>query len=182
MADTISTKEAALLLKVSEPTVRLLLNTGELAGFKDPPGKKRFAWRIERRSVDAYLAAHGPGRGVRRASKGRMAGIEKEIALLRSLVEAGLPADTGLERLQEDRDDLRAQVVTLTEATVQGQHVAELQARADGRALVVGEHLLAALGAAERADQLRRETFAELQEAVAASFRARHAGPLRPER
>jgi excisionase family DNA binding protein len=183
MADTtISTKEAALLLNMSEPSVRSLLETGELVGFEDPPGKKRFAWRIDRRSVEAYLAANGAGRGVRRASKGRMARVEKEVASLRSLVEAGLPADAGLERLQQDRDDLRAQVVALTEATARGGHVAELQVRAETERAAVSEHLRGALGASERADQLRREAIAELQEAVAASFRAGHAGALRPER
>jgi hypothetical protein len=182
MADTISTRDAAGRLQVSEPTVRSLLKTGELAGFKEPRGKKkRFAWRVETRSIDAHLEENGPGRGVRRASGGRMARVEKEIAALRSLLEAGLPADAGLDRLQEDRDDLRARVVALSESALRGQTVAELQARAETERAAVNDHLLAALAASERADELRRGAIAELEEAVAASSHVGHAGALRAE-
>jgi excisionase family DNA binding protein len=180
MADTISTKEAANRLKTSEPTVRSLFDSGELTGFKKQRGK-RFALRIATESVDAYLAANGPGRGVRRASGGRMASVEKEVAALRSLVETGLPAGAGLERLQEDRDDLRAQVIALTDAVARGRTVAELQAGAETERAAVNEHLLAALAGSERVDTLRRTAVAELEEAVAASFRAGHAGELRAE-
>jgi excisionase family DNA binding protein len=178
MADTISTREAAERLQTSEPTVRLMLETGELAGFQQARGK-RFAWRVETASVKAYLAANGPFGGVRRESKGRMARVEKEIAWLRSLVEAGLPADAGLDRLQEDRDDLRARVVTLSESVARGRTAAELHARAETERAAVNEHLLAALAASERADELRRQAIAELEEAVAASSRLGHAGALR---
>lgn len=179
MAD-MSTKEAADRLHTSSPTVLALLRAKELAGFKEPRGS-RFAWRVEVSSVDAYLAAHGPFPGVRRANRARLADIEKEIAALRSLVEAGLPADAGLDRLQEDRDDLRAQVVALTESTVRARTVAELQARAEAERAVVNEHLRLALAASERADECRREVIAELEEAVAASFRVGHAGALRAD-
>jgi excisionase family DNA binding protein len=175
--DTISTKEAAIRLETSEPTVRSLFESGELTGFKKQRGK-RFALRIATESVDAYLAANGPGHGVRRASGGRMARVEKEVAALRSLVEAGLPADAGLDRLQEDRDDLRAQVVALTEAVARGRTVAELQARVETERAAANEHLLAALAGSERVDALRRNAIAELEEAVATSFRAGHAGDL----
>jgi phage I-like protein len=112
-----------------------------------------------------------------------MACVEKEIAALRSLVEAGLPADTGLDRLQEDRDDLRAQVVTLSESLARGRTAADLHGRAETERAAVNEHLLAALAASERADELRRQAITELQEAVAASSRIGHAGALwRPER
>jgi excisionase family DNA binding protein len=178
MADTISTREAAQRLQASEPTVRLLLKTGELRGFKETRGK-RFAWHVETESAEAYLAANGPFRGVRRASKGRMARVEKEIASLRAVVEAGLPADAGLDRLQQDRDDLRAHVVTLSESVARGRTVAELHARAETERADINRHLLAALAASERADELRRQAIAELEEAVAASSRVGHAGALR---
>jgi excisionase family DNA binding protein len=181
VADTISTSEAARRLHTSDPTVRVLLDTKELAGFKEVLGK-RFVWRVEADSVEAYLAANGPFPGVRRASKGRMAHVEKEIASLRSLVEAALPAEAGLSRLQEDRDDLRAQVVALTESVARGRTVGELHSRAEAERAHVHEHLLAGLAAAERADELRRRAIAELEEAVAASSRVGHAGALRGER
>jgi excisionase family DNA binding protein len=180
MADIISTSKAADRLQTSVPTVRALLEANELAGFKETR-RSRFVWRIETSSVDAYLAAHGPFHGVRRASRARMAGIEKEIASLRALVEAGLPSDAGLDRLQQDRDDQRAQVVTLSEALARGRTVAEFQTRADEERAAVNEHLLAAMAASGRADDLRRAAISELEEAVAASSRAGHAGALRAE-
>jgi excisionase family DNA binding protein len=178
MADTISTREAAERIQASAPTVRLMLKTGELTGFKEARGK-RGAWRVDKQSVEAYLATSGPFSGVRRASKGRMARVEKEIASLRSLVEAGLPADAGLDRLQQDRDDLRARVVTLSESIARRRTVAELHATAEAERATVNEHLLAALAASERADESRRKAIAELEEAMAASSRAGHAGALR---
>jgi excisionase family DNA binding protein len=181
MADTLSTKQVAQRLNMSVPTVQALLKTKELAGSKQIRGST-FAWRVEASSVEAYLAANGPGRGVRRASKARIAQIEKEVASLRSLIEAGLPAEAGLDRLQEDRDDLRAQVVTLAESLARRRTVSELQAGAETERAAVNEHLRSALAASERADALRREAIAELEEAVAASSRAGHAGALRGER
>ena len=43
----------------------------------------------------------------------------------------------------------------------------------------MARHLLAALGAGERADDMRRAAIAELQEATAAFTRAGHVGDLR---
>jgi excisionase family DNA binding protein len=179
-SDTMSTKEAALRLKISQPTVRSWLETGELRGFTQLRGQQRVL-RVESASVDSYLAKHGPRKRVRRASKARMAVMEKEIASIRALVEAGMPTASGLDRLHEERDELRAKVVALTEALARSRTVEDLQGRAEAERAAVSEHLRAALAAADRADEMRRAAIAELEEAVAASSRTGHAGALRTE-
>src|SRR5205823_14175233 len=80
--------------------------------FKKPRGQA-FSWRVYVSSVDAYLAANGPGRGVRRASKGRMAKVEKEITSLRALVEAGIPSASGVDRLAERSEEHTSELQSL---------------------------------------------------------------------
>jgi excisionase family DNA binding protein len=179
MADGLSATEAARRLDTSRPTIYGLLEGGELKGVKLARGT-RFAWRVDEASVEEYLVQHGKFAGTRRASRPRMRNIERDIAGLRELVLAGAPVG-GLEQIQRERDDLRASVVTLTEAVARSRTVADLQAQADTERAAMIQHLLAAASAGERADALRRAAAAELKEAVATASRAGHLGALRAQ-
>jgi hypothetical protein len=161
VSDAISTSGAAGLLGTSVVTVRSLLRAGELSGRRVPWGEREI-WQVDRASVERFLALHGRFTGTRRASgKGRP--------------REQRPND-GLAALAAERDDLRARNVALSDALARTRTAADIQAQADDeRAAVVG-HLLDAVAGAERADKLRCEAIAELQEAAAAFSRPGHAG------
>jgi hypothetical protein len=175
MTDGVSTAEAARLLSTTPPTVRGLLESGDLHGRKINRGS-RFAWVIEEGSIHRYIAEHGKFTGERRAAKSRVAELEHEVAAIRSVIDADAPPARG--STQRERDDLRATVVTLRDALARTRNVADLQKQADDARAQVVEHLIAAVSASERADALRRDAVAEMEDAVAAVAQAGHLGDL----
>lgn len=180
MADRLSTSEAARWLQTSQVTVRRLLREGTLVGEQKPRGT-RFSWEVDALSVERFLKKHGPFEGARRRTRPDVERLEREVRSLRSLFE-GTPSNSArLAHLQAERDEIRARNVALTEALARTRTVADLQAKADATRSAVIEHLLAAMSATERADELRRAAVAELHEATAAFSRAGHIGAL-PER
>jgi hypothetical protein len=158
-----STSAAAGLLGTSAVTVRSLLKGGELAGRKRGRGTRE-VWEIDRVSVEQFLAHHGRFTGTRRASR------KEHPRAARS--------NDDLARLAAERDDLRARNVALSDALARARAAADIQARADDERAAVVRHLIDAVAGSERADELRREAIAELQEAAAAFSRPGHVGGL----
>lgn len=180
MADVVSTAEAARRLKTTPPTVRALLARGELTGQRVPRGT-RFAWLADEASIASYVASHGEFGAPRRSSAAaRVTALEQEITRLRALIEGEDSPSGALARLQSERDDLRATVVTMRDALARMRTVANLQRQADAERSAVVEHLLAASAASERADALRRLAVEQLEDAVAAATQPAHLGELQP--
>ncbi len=180
MADTVRPGEAARLLGTTPPTVRLMLERGVLSGRQDQHGT-RLWWVVDTSSIDAYLSAHGSFK--RQTSKSRLEAIEEELVALRETIAApgqGKISSSEAVRVERERDDLRATVITLQDALARARSAAELQRDAERERATVIEHLQAALAASERADALRRQAFAELDEAVAAAAFPGHPGGLAP--
>ena len=174
------TGEAADRLGTSKPTVRILIDKGLLRATKQPRGS-RFVWRVEERSLDAFLVDHGRYEGRSRSRPSRVTRIEAELSTLREVVHALDPTavPNAVDAIGRERDELRAQVVNLKDALARSQDVAELQRDADTERAVVIEHLLAAAAANERADALRRQALLNLEEALAAFARPGHPGEMR---
>jgi excisionase family DNA binding protein len=175
VSDPISTQEAGDLLGASKPTVRALIEKGQLSAAREERAS-RFVWRVDRRSVDRYLSEHGRLDGRRRARLSPLKRIEAELSLVRATVEARAPGSLAENNLERERDDLRAEVVSLRDALARTRVVADLQRDADVERAAVVEHLLAASAAGERADVLRRQALAALDEALAGFTRPGHAG------
>ena len=165
--DTLTTAQAAERLNTTRTTVRNLIESDELRAERLPRGE-RFSWAVDAASVAQLLERHGPYEGTRRRT--RLARLEREVSATRL---------SELDRLREERDDLRAHNVALADALARSRAAADAQERADAERAVVVRHLLAAAEAAERADEQRRGVVAELQEAAAAFTRPGHPGQLR---
>ena len=159
-----STSTAAGMLGTSAVTVRSLLKGGELSGRNRGRGK-RDVWEVDRVSVEQFLALHGRFTGTRRASR-------KE-------PPRAARCNDDLAGLAAERDDLRARNVALSDALARARAAADIQTRADDERATVVRHLIDAVAGAERADELRREAIAELQEAAAAFSRPGHLGGLK---
>lgn len=182
MQDMLSTAEAAKQLGTSEPTVRRMLESRELRGEREKVGQK-FRWRVDPTSVARFLASNGKFSGSRRKRPNRLTEVERRLnGLIERVDELTSEGEsTGGQRpnrMVEERDDLRAEVVSLTESLTRMRSFSDHQAEADAERAAVIQHLLAAVSAAERADQLRREAINDLQEALGDATRAGHAGAL----
>lgn len=181
--DRLSTAEAAQQLGTTPPTVRKMLEQGEIRGTQAPWGG-RFRWEVSAASVARYVKAHGTfsGRRKRETRNGleqRFDDLTAEVALLASALGTTTPA--ALRDLRRERDDLRGTVATLREALALARSAAELQRKAaDERALATAR-LLEAMSAGERAETLLRDAAAEQEEAAATALRAAHPGDLWPE-
>jgi excisionase family DNA binding protein len=176
MADGVSTSKAARRLNTTPPTVRALLARGELTGLKIPRGD-RFAWLIDESSIQRYLAQQSGQFTPQRGSSGsRIAALEREVAAFHAAIKAANSQDPDIDRVQRERDDLRATIMTLQDALARARTVADLQRQADTARAQIVEHLLAALAASEQADRLRRSAIAEIEEALAAASQAGHLG------
>lgn len=153
---------------------------GELAGEEERHGARTWL-RIHVASIDAYLAARGKFK--RPGHPGRTA-VEEELRELRELIDRRGQVDALFdhEDVARERDDLRAAVVSLQQAVARMRAAAELHQAAERERSVVIEHLQAALAASERADELRRNAYAELEEAVSAATFPGHPGELRASR
>jgi hypothetical protein len=178
--DGVTSGVAAARLRTSKPTVHALIARGILEATKEPRGT-RFTWRIDEDSLNSFLAENGPYEG-RRKRRGSLTGnMEAELSTWHALLHranggTGAPSDT--DSTGRERDDLRARVVSLEEALSRSQVAAELQRGADEERATVVQHLLLAAAAAERADALRRQALAQMQEAVAGFSRAGHPGQM----
>lgn len=172
MSDVISTAEAAQLLETTPPTIRVLIDRGELRGTQVPRGS-RFSWAIERSSVVSYLRDNGPYQGKRSLSFRES--LECRVADLESalLKERGLGANSPREV-----DDLRAQLTSMRDALAKMRDVSEIQRQAESERATAMKHLLAAVDSSERADELRRTAVAEMEDALTASTQPGHAGDL----
>lgn len=182
VADGISVTEAARLLNTSPQTVRDLLERQELSGTRIPRGK-RFSWEVDKKCVLRFAAKYGQFQGRRRRAPSAVAKLEAQVAELQGQVgvmtrDSRVPGAPSRDLVAQERDDLRARVVALEEALVATRNVADLQRRADVERAAVVSHLLEAAAASERADALRREAAAALDEAVAAFSRPGHLGSL----
>lgn len=176
MATDLSSGEAAEVLGTSRPTVRALIAKGVLEASRESRGT-RFSWRVNENSLERFLAEHGRYDGRRRTGISRLEQVESDLSALWDLIERGGGASSkgGVER---ERDDLRAQVVSLQEALARAHAVAELQRDADTERAAVIDHLLAASAAGERADALRRQALGDLEEALAGFARPGHPGSI----
>jgi excisionase family DNA binding protein len=179
--DVITVAEAAEALGTTPPTVRKLLGAGKLTGGKETH-RSRFHWKVDGKSVERFLSEHGrfPG-GFGAPSRIRVVqaaveGLENRVNALGEL--RGEDETAAPTALSAERDDLRARVIALEDALVRMNEVAELQRAADAERSLVVEHLLAANGAAERADALRREAVTALEEALAGFSRPGHTGSI----
>lgn len=176
MSDDISTADAARRLNTTPPTVRRLLERGDLTGRQEARGG-RFSWRVSEASLEKYLDAHGPFAGRRRGAS-RLGELEDEVRQLRDLL-SGTGARPGRAATsQQELDDLRAEAMSLRDAMARLRTAAELQRQADKERARTIQHLLEAASAAERADALRRNAIAELEDGLAAMTQAPHPGGL----
>jgi excisionase family DNA binding protein len=181
VVDVVSVPQAAKALGATPPTVRKLLEAGRLTGVKEPRGTT-FRWKIDGDSVESFLSEHGRFPGGRGAPP-RMAGVRKAVESIGDRVarlEQGARArgEIAPSTLESERDDLRARVIALEDALARMNEVAELQRAADAERSLVVEHLLAAHGATERADTLRRQAVAALEEGLAGFSRPGHPGSI----
>jgi len=180
---TVSTGEAMRLLGTSRPTIISLIEHGHLRAGRVQRGK-RFAWRIEAESLQAYVAAHGRFDGRRPSTSSRLTLLEREVADLRAAVRGmttRAEADRGPgdeARREDDSDDLRARVVALEEALARVRNVAELQRQADKHRSEMVNYLLIATAANEKADQSRQLAISELEEALAGFTQPGHLGDI----
>jgi excisionase family DNA binding protein len=187
VADTLSTGEAARRLCTSKPTVIRLIKTGALTAVQEPRGS-RFIWRIDPDSVELYISTHGRFDKKRRQGPTRLEKLEAEVSELREKLDALQAVSTGnvrshsqsleRKRVEAERDELRARVVTLEETLVRLHEAAELQRQVDEQRAEMVRHVLSAVEAGERADELRRRASAELEEALAATGRPGHPGHM----
>jgi hypothetical protein len=176
--DRLSAAETARLLGTTKPTVHALLEKQTLRGVKEQRGT-RCAWRVDRDSAESFLGRHGRYDNNRRPRADRLAKLEDEVAALRDLLAKAAPGPgRAVDRPPAERDELRVHLMNLEEVLTRSRAVAELQRSADEERGVVVEHLLAALAAGERADGLRRQATAQLEEALAAFSRPGHAGAV----
>jgi excisionase family DNA binding protein len=168
--DGITVQEAAERLQTTVQTVRALARDKSLSARK-----VRGTWRVDPASVDEFLAAEGPLEGGRRR-RSLVARQEAEIARLRAQVaELAKSADADeVVGVLAERDELRARVVVLEDALARMREVAELQRRAEEERSQVLEHLTAALGSAERSEQLRRKSVEILEDGLAGSVMPGH--------
>jgi excisionase family DNA binding protein len=156
-----TTAEVAVALGTTAPTVRSLLERGVLKGRKERK-RRGFSWRVDRQSVRSYLDEHGEfRRRPRQARVGKREGDVDAIVAKGSATRAAGP----------DASSLRSRIVALEEALMRLRAVAESNRAAEDERAGVTEHLLAALGASQRAESARRQAEAELDEALAAALR-----------
>lgn len=170
----LTTEAAAQLLGVTKPTVRKMVEHGQLRARKESRGS-RFRWLIEEESVQAAQ----PHRLSPRAF--RMAKLEAEVAELRELVRSS-PGNTAQDKRRpsprDEVEDLRADVVGLREALAKVRIAAEHQRMADAARAEVVRLLLEAFTAAERADEHRRDAGEEYEAALAEFDRPGHIGHM----
>jgi excisionase family DNA binding protein len=180
----LTTGKAATRLGTTKPTVRSLIVTGVLRATKQPQGS-RFQWMIDEQSIEGFLVEHGryddrsrrAGSNVKSVNR-RLSTLEQEVSRLSS-GNSRFARPPDLESTARQLDDARARIVDLEEALVRSRVAAELQREADDARSAVVEHLLAAVAAAERADEFRRRAHAELDEALQGFSREGHAGDVR---
>lgn len=55
-SETISTVDAATMMQCGSDLVRELLDEGHIKGYRINPHKQHSPWRVERRSVEIYIA------------------------------------------------------------------------------------------------------------------------------
>jgi excisionase family DNA binding protein len=172
MADVLTVTEAAAALGTSRQSILNFLQDRTLRGRKDQSG----TWRIRQDSVDRFLGRYGRLNGGRRR-RSALAALQEEVDRLREVGDVA--ADDRVSRLLAERDDLRARVSTLEGSLASVREAAELQRRADAERARVVDELLVALGAAERADDLRRRALQALEDGLAASLVPGHPGSVR---
>jgi excisionase family DNA binding protein len=166
--------EAAIELGTSRQSILNFLRDGTLSGTKTSSG----TWQIRRQSVDRFLERYGRLNGGRRRKSaatlldGEARGLRHQLEQLTALSGDG----DAVPRLLAERDELRAQVALHEESLARLREASELQRRADAERARVVDGLLGALGAAERADALRRQAVEALEDGVAASLMPRHPG------
>jgi excisionase family DNA binding protein len=180
MADGVSTTEAARRLQTTGPTVRSLIERGSLRAERQKRGT-RFSWLIEKESLDRFLAEHGAFHRARPAGMtvGQLAAEVRDLReSVAALGGAPLPEASDIAAITGERDALRVEVTNLREALLRMRAVAALQRDADAERARVGELVLAATAAAERADALRRQALEQLDEALATVFRPGNAGDI----
>jgi excisionase family DNA binding protein len=173
VADDLSASEAATVLGTSQQTIRNLAREGTLRGTQSRTG----VWRIRRKSVDAFIHTYGRLDGGRRR-KSPSAALEAEVRRLREEV-AELMSASGVREtaaLLVERDDLRAKVIGLEDALARMREAAELQRQAEVERSKVVDQLLAALGASDRADGLRRQALQTLEDGLASALMPGHPG------
>jgi excisionase family DNA binding protein len=182
MPYSLTTKEVADRLGTTKPTVRSLIEAETLLARKETRGSS-FQWRIDKASVNSFLAAHGRyDERVRitgptlKTIDARLSALEDEVHQLSSPQLSTTVGDQSTTSRQID--DARARIVDLEEALARSHFSAELQHEADDSRTEVIEHLLAAVAAAEHADGLRRRGYAELDEALQGFTLPGHAGEL----
>ena len=156
-----------------------MVGRGLLTGAYERHGKREWL-RIDASSVDSYLRDHGPVK--RGSTRSRLEAIEEKVAAIAMQAAGARLAGSDLSReraLEDERDKLRATAVTLQNALARMRAASELQREADRERASVVQHLQAALGASERADELRLRAISELEGAVSNATLPGHAGELR---
>jgi hypothetical protein len=175
--EPISTTESARRLLTTKPTVHRLLESGALKGKKRQRGS-RFVWDVDPTSVAAYLATHGPINGKRQVPSTRLGALEVEFEKLREQVRrltqgSPLPPDA-----MSERDDLRAETVSLRDALARTREALDLQRQADEERSAQVHHLLEAAEAGERVDALHRKSLTEFDDALAGFTQPGHVGQM----
>lgn len=179
-ADWISAPVVAQRLGTTPPTVRKLIENGDLVGTAEQHGQ-RLRWLADPKDVERYLDDHGPFRGTARDTAARTAQRildEREGDLLRTFSAILEDINARLARLeaagsqstgQQVRDNQTTGTQTTADllARLELQRAAStLQHEADAARSNVVTHLIAGLAASEIADGKRREVITALNTIV----------------
>lgn len=171
MADELTVSQAAKELGTSRQSILNFLSDGALHGKKSPRG----VWQISRQSVDRFLKQFGRLDGGRRR-KSATSALHEEVRRLRDQLQQVAAAAGGdaVPRLLAERDALRTRVAVLEESLARLREALELQRAVDTERAQVVESLVHALGAAERAEALRRQALESLEDGLAANLMPSH--------
>jgi len=174
-----TTTQAAGVLGTTPPTIRALIRAKKLCASRESRGSS-FHWFIDKESVQKFLATHGRYDEVPLA-RPSLKSLEARLSALESREPSSFSAPKSRRGESDTARQLanaRARIVNLEEALVRSHASTELLREAEESRAEVVQHLLAANVAAERADGLRRQAHAELEEVIRSFSRPGHPGEL----
>jgi excisionase family DNA binding protein len=169
MPDTFSAQEAAHRLGVTKPTVISMIGKGWLHASQEPHGS-RFRWRVEERSVDEYLEAHGKKDADVLRHRPTLKSVEARISRIEKIVSVShFQAAGGVKRevdVSEQLDNALARNVLLEEILARTRESVSIQREADSARALTVEHLLKAVASSQEAERLQIRAQSQLEDII----------------